>query len=48
MLLSFKAEFSASFVTTLAQLIPYVEQANYDYMTALHLCKAAVVAGELS
>ncbi|OBZ82570.1 hypothetical protein A0J61_09379 [Choanephora cucurbitarum] len=31
-----------------AQLIPYVEQANYDYMTALHLCKAAVVAGELS
>ncbi|KAI8363913.1 hypothetical protein BD560DRAFT_491427 [Blakeslea trispora] len=31
-----------------AQLIPYVEQANYDYMTALHLCKAAVISGELS
>ncbi|RCI04418.1 hypothetical protein CU098_010761 [Rhizopus stolonifer] len=31
-----------------AQLVPYVEEANYDYLTALQLCKAAVLSGKLS
>ncbi|KAI8071953.1 hypothetical protein BDF21DRAFT_366294 [Thamnidium elegans] len=31
-----------------AQLVPYVYEANNDYMTALQLCKAAVIKGKLS
>lgn len=30
------------------QLSPYVYEANNDYMTALKLCKAAVIKGKLS
>lgn len=31
-----------------AELSPYVHEANNDYMTALQLCKAAVISGKLS
>ncbi|KAI8983891.1 hypothetical protein BDB01DRAFT_835498 [Pilobolus umbonatus] len=31
-----------------SELAPYVDEANHDYMTALQLCKAAVIAGKLA
>ncbi|KAL9543253.1 hypothetical protein MBANPS3_008204 [Mucor bainieri] len=31
-----------------SQLLPYVQEANCDYMKALQLCKSAVISGKLS